>query len=146
MKHWAEKYIGTPWVLGETDCWNFFRMVMRTHYHILTPDINMEDYSPSKAPSIFKATWNGEEQHRENWQKVEPEEGETLRDGDAVLMRVGQHPCHIGIWLQDKDPNLEPGILHSIEGSGVCFTTLERLRMLRWNVDSYWRHISRDER
>lgn len=123
--HWAAQYIGTPWVAGESDCWNFARRVWAEQFGVSVPEIPWDgdprDQIAAFAGSAERALW---------LEVLRP------REGDAVLMARGRYPCHIGIWLGTG------GILHSIEAQGVIFTRRPDLTRLGYRITGYyWREM-----
>ena len=127
MTHWAEAHIGMPWVAGHSDCWSFARRVWRERFGIEVPALGVD---PGDLRGVRRAFHEGVEGG--DWQMVE-----VPTEGDAVLMGRSSRPCHVGIWVS-PDPD-EAGVLHSVEGSGVIFTTPARLGPLGWRILGFYR-------
>lgn len=121
--HWAGRYIGTPWVAGETDCWNFARRVWFERFGLDVPAVPAD---PSDPRAVRQALTGSSE--RRAWEEVA-----RPCEGDAVLMARGQRPCHVGIWIWPG------GILHSVEAAGVIFTTPDRLAGLGYRILGHYR-------
>ena len=111
MTHFANKYIGCPWVAGAQgpdsfDCWGFVRFVLLHEYGYNVPPVN-----------------------------INPDNVDKPQDGDVVLMRQAKNPVHAGLWL-DIDGG---GILHCVRGSGVVFQNIASLNLSGWFIDSFYR-------
>lgn len=127
MTHWAAEYLGTPWVPGVSDCWSFARGVWAERFGW---QVQAADIDPSDARAVRQALAGD----RAGWVPVvEPQ------DGDAVLMAMGLRPCHVGIWVA-ADP--APGVLHSVERSGVIFTPPHRLHQLGYRIVDMYRRAA----
>lgn len=130
---WPCKYIGLRYEKGAQgptsfDCWHFFRHVMQQEFAIAVPavpEINQNDLR-----AMVKAFHVDPE--RERWRAVT-----HPLEGDAVLMSHNTRPHHIGIWSEADGG----AVLHCLEGSGVVFTGLQRLRLFGFNVTGYYRHL-----
>ena len=128
--HWAEHYIGRPWVSGESgpaafDCWGLVRAVYADHYGLFLPAVDVDAASPL---AVRRALSGGAE--RDRWYLVH-----LPADGDVVLMGHAQHPHHVGLWL-DCDGG---GILHSVRGAGVVFSARPALAASGWNIHGFYR-------
>ena len=122
MTHWAEKYIGTPWVAGDSDCWNLSRRVWAEHFGHVVPVVAVDHASQlATRRAIRDADLSG-------WTQVQ-----TPQEGDAVLMARAEAPCHVGIWLDFG------AVLHSIEGAGVICTPQRRLRDIGYRITAFYR-------
>ena len=130
MTHFANKYIGRPWVAGAQgpdsfDCWGFVRYVLKYEYGHDVPQVNvnaeclrdvLHAFRTDLAFQAFKAV-------------------EKPQDGDVVLMRQSKNPVHAGLWL-DVDGG---GVLHCVRDSGVVFQNVRSLNMCGWYLNSYYR-------
>ena len=128
--HWAEKYVGRPWVAGGRgpdafDCWGLFRWIQRHHYGCEVPEV------PVDAGDLrgIVQTFNGHPERR-RWERVH-----VPCDGDGVLMRRSRHPVHVGIWL-DVDGG---GVLHCAQGIGVVFQKSADLVLGGWRIEGFYR-------
>jgi cell wall-associated NlpC family hydrolase len=124
--HWATPYIGLPWVAGHSDCWSFARRVWRERFNWVVPVLSVD---PEDARAGRRAL------------SVDPAEVGWAHvvhpvEGDAVLMARGARPCHVGIWIA---PESGPGVLHSVERTGVVFTGLDRLAGLGYRACGFYR-------
>lgn len=111
-EHWAIPYIGLPWDPVVHHCWGLCRKVWREQFGWMVPEVEIDGASPYAARKALAGGYNG-------WIRVE-----TPVEGDAVLMALGLHPCHVGIWIA---PAPEASVLHSVEGAGTIFNTRSRL-------------------
>jgi cell wall-associated NlpC family hydrolase len=109
--HWAMAYLGTPWVAGETDCWNFARRVWRERFGRDVPPVGVDVASPLDTRRALRDLMHAE------WLPTD-----APQEGDAVVMARGTAPCHVGVYLAGGS------ILHSIEGAGVICTPPGRLQ------------------
>ena len=62
-----------------------------------------------------------------SWEAIE-----APQEGAAVLMAHNRNPNHVGLWVGG-------GILHSVQGAGVIYTTPLMLRHSGWNVLGHYR-------
>lgn len=123
MSHWAEQYVGRPWVAGAQgpdafDCWAFFRHVQAAHFGIAVPPVEVEDYD--NAAALVALLGNHPERGR--WARVT-----APTDGDGVIIH---RPLHVGVWLAVDGG----GVLHCVRGAGVVFTP-----DARWAVSGFGR-------
>ena len=94
MSHFANKYIGLPWVAGAQgpnsfDCWGFARYVLKAEYGHDVPQVTTNPDNLRDVLHAFK--------HDLAFQAFY--EVPELQDGDVVLMRQAKNPVHAGIWL-----------------------------------------------
>ncbi len=130
MPHFANKYIGLPWVAGQQgpdsfDCWGFVRYVLKEEYGYDVPCVNV---NPECLRDVLVA-------FRTDLAFTAFEEVDAPQDGDVVLMRQAKHPVHAGLWL-DIDGG---GVLHSVRGNGVVFQNVISLNATGWFLDSFYR-------
>jgi cell wall-associated NlpC family hydrolase len=131
MTHWAERYIGIPWVNGATgpdefDCWGFVRHVQRERFGRELPPIKVDADSIRDVARAF-----GSHDERASWMQVE-----RPIEGDCVLMAHAKYPSHVGLWVEVDGG----GVLHCIRGPGVVFNSLSALRHFGWGrIDIYRR-------
>jgi hypothetical protein len=129
MTHWAEKFIGMPWVNGAQgpdsfDCWGFVRHVYRVERGI---DLPILEIDADKPLAIRHAIAN--EKTRTTWLPVD---FTALDDFDVVLLSKAQHPDHVGVWTNGA-------LLHCIRELGVCYQTRQSLYRSGWNIVSCYR-------
>lgn len=108
--------IGHPWASGAEgpeafDCWGLVRAFYR---EVRGVTLAVVDVDATRAISVAHA-FTGHEALGA-WEKIE-----HPADGSAVLMARGRTPNHVGLWLGG-------GILHSMQGAGVIYTTPLMLR------------------
>lgn len=131
MMHWANHYLGLPWVSGGTgpdefDCWGFVRHIMREHFNHEVPVIDVDATNLRSVLTAFR-------QHPELERYEVHQDNPQL--GDVVLMRHTKHPTHCGIWI-DADGG---GVLHCSRGSGVVFQSLQSLKNTGWSGVVFYR-------
>ncbi len=122
--HWSAEYIGQPWTADDAHCWAFARRVWRERFGLVVPEIEVDGASALAARRAFVRGQSG-------WQEVS-----VPVEGDAVVMAKGQHPCHVGIWVQ---PEPMAGVLHAIERMGVIFSPAPCLGGLGYRVTGFYR-------
>lgn len=104
------------------NCWGLLYYVQRHYFKTNMPIAPIGDSQACK--ELFdKKIYSGD------WAKVERPE-----HGCGALMRGGEEP-HVGIYL-DLDAG---GILHAMEGAGVIWTPIRRLRALNFGRTTYYR-------
>lgn len=121
MTYWAMKYLGLPWVAGESDCWNFARRVWREQFGRDVPPVLVDVASALDTRRALR-----EQMHAE-WIKTD-----APREGDAVLMALGAMPCHVGVYLAGGS------ILHSVEGAGVVCTPPNGIARVGYQITGYY--------
>jgi cell wall-associated NlpC family hydrolase len=124
VSHWAAGYVGTPWVAGESDCWSLARRIWRERFGWDVPPLAVDAASAldTRRAGAAASSFIG-------WIEVA-----DPREGDAVLMAMGRHPCHVGIYVDGGR------VLHAVEGAGAVCTPLGRLRDMGYRAVGYWRH------
>lgn len=130
MTHFANKYIGRPWVAGAQgpdsfDCWGFVRYVLKHEYGFNVPQVNVNAECLRDVLHAFRTDLAFQ---------AFKEVGKP-QDSDVVLMRQSKNPVHAGIWL-DVDGG---GVLHCVRDSGVVFQNVRSLNTCGWYLDSYYR-------
>ena len=58
MQHWAEKYIGKPWVNGEYDCWGLVRDVYKNELGVELSPIVTDATNITNAIAVFNHVGN----------------------------------------------------------------------------------------
>ena len=130
MTHFANKYIGLPYVAGAQgaesfDCWSFVRYVLKHEYGLDVPPVNI---NPNNLRDVLHA-------FKDDLAFQAFEEIPQPYDGDVVLMRQAKNPVHAGLWI-DVDGG---GVLHCVCGSGVVSQNIQSLNACGWFLDSYYR-------
>jgi cell wall-associated NlpC family hydrolase len=120
--HWAADLIGAPYERGAQgpdawDCWSLTRHVFAARYGIVMPVIAIDDASADNVRAIRQAA------HASGWR---PAHDDKPRDGDVALMRNLLGERHVGV-IVEADGAL--GLLHAVQGPGVCFEALAAVRM-----------------
>lgn len=129
MTHWAEPYLGTPWVAGTSDCWHFARRVWAERFGWDVPPVPVDAADPRAARRAFAVGYEGT-----GWAPVTGVCAPA--EGNAVLMAKGRWPCHVGVLVDLPEG---PAVLHCVEGSGVIVTPLSRLGDLGFRVAGIYR-------
>lgn len=130
VTHFANKYIGRPWVAGAQgpdsfDCWGFVCYVLKHEYGHDVPQVNVNAECLRDVLHTFRTDLA--------FQAFK--EVEKPQDSDVVLMRQSKNPVHAGLWL-DIDGG---GVLHCVRDSGVVFQNVHSLNTCGWYLDSYYR-------
>lgn len=128
-RHWAEVYIGEPWINGAHDCWGFFRTVQRDRFGVVVPVVDIDATNRLLVAQAFR-----DHEERAHWQQVE-----TPVEGDAVLMAHARWPAHVGVWVEADGG----GVLHCIPGAGVVFSRPAQLVAAGWSQSTFYRHRDR---
>lgn len=123
--HWAENYIGHPWVSGasgpeEFDCYGVVRAVYRDRLGIDIPLLNVDAH---KSMCVARAM---RDYDYSDWIEIPSPEKEF----DVVEMSQAKHPHHVGVYLHIDGG----GVLTSLEGIGVVFQSLRSLAPHGWNI------------
>ena len=135
-QHWAQKYIGTPWVFGGRkpgtglDCWGLFKLVQAAQFGVEVPEIELEEFNIEKIAREFRS-----HPEYDNWREVE-----LANEGDAVLLTSGKYPNHVGTWIRDGE---RAGVLHTVESHGCIFSTFQQLRLAGWKLSSVYQRKKR---
>ncbi len=137
MSHWANQYVGLPWENGAEgpdayNCWGLVREVQRRRFGLDLPAV---DVDAADLRAIMREFRDNAE--HENW--VELGHSDQRQEGDVVLLAHARRPSHVGLWV-DADGG---GVLHSVEGAGVVFSTLVSLRHNGWGNLKFYRHRGR---
>lgn len=130
MTHWAARYIGTPWVAGESDCWHFACRVWIERFGWTVPPVPTCATDPRAARRAF-----AEAPQATGWVPVAGDPGE----GDGVLMAKGRYPCHVGVAVALPEG---AAVLHSVESAGVIVTPMSRLADLGFRVVGLYRRAA----
>jgi cell wall-associated NlpC family hydrolase len=123
MSHWADQYVGLPWIAGERDCWSFFRQVQAAHFGRQVPAIDVDALNRLESTRTF-----ADHAERAEWAEVQ-----APQEGDAVLMARSRHPSHIGVWVNG-------GVLHAVQGVGVVWQRLAQIKLDGWQRITHYRH------
>lgn len=130
MQHWANNYVGKPWVSGgrgpeSFDCWGLLVWVYAHHYGRTLPEYAHHDATSQDGNRrLFQ-------REKADWQEVL-----AYKDGDAVAISAGKRFHHVGVYL-DTDGGL---ILHACQGKGVLAQTPAGLRTFGLNNLKFYRH------
>ena len=127
--HFAENYIGLPWVAGgrgarEFDCWGLVLWVQKHYYG---REVSLIPVDPHNYYELIHAFSHHPE--RKRWDLVD-----NPSDGDVVLMKRHHYPIHAGIWI-DVDGG---GVLHALEGVGVVFQKTIDLALHGLQIEGFY--------
>ena len=123
----ADSLVGKPYEAGSYgpdsfNCWGLLYYAQRNYFGVKMPKAPIGD--ADKCRLMFES----------RIQSGQWSETAQPKHGDGALMRGGTDP-HVGIYLEFDGG----GILHSMEGVGVIFTTLDQLRTLGFARTKYYR-------
>ena len=122
--HWAESYIGRPYVEGRHDCADFVVAVMRERFgrELGAPGHGAGTRAWDRQIAALKGVYAVHVAPEARGTMGAPEAGGTMgtpREGDGVLMAAAarRHSLghHIGIWCAVAG---EPYVLHCLKGVG----------------------------
>lgn len=119
--------IGKPWTNGGNgpesyDCWGLVRAYYQQVRGTWLPVVDVDATRSLAVAHAFAG-------HAElgNWEQVE-----SPKEGCAVLMARGRMPNHVGLWLGG-------GVLHSVQGAGVIYTTALMIRHSGFSILGHYR-------
>ena len=131
--HWAESYIGRPYVEGRHDCADFVVAVMREHFgrELALPAHGAGTRAWDRQIAALKGVYAVHVAPEARGSTVAPEARGTMgtpREGDGVLMAAAarRHSVghHIGVWCAVAG---EPYVLHCLKGVGSILHPLRDL-------------------
>lgn len=128
MQHWAEKYIGKPWINGEYDCWGLIREVYKNELGVELSPIVTDATSLREVLLEFRKSIN--------YNKLSPDN--KLLDKHITVLTQNKYPCHVGVYA-DVDGG---GVLHNMQGVGVIFQKLPDLKMNGWQILEIWKNAT----
>lgn len=141
--HWAEQYIGRPWVSGARgpllfDCWGLLWWVYKHHYGIELPEfvgIDANDHL-----TVLRVMREQAREHNAGTRWGKWQRAASPGDGDAVAMACIDSFTHVGIWLELPEGG---HILHCTAGSGVSLSSEQQLRQLGFSNIQFYHHAAR---
>ena len=114
--HWAESYIGRPYVEGRHDCADFVAAVMRERFG---RELALPAHGAARSRAPSGANTRAWDRQIAALKGVYARRTATPREGDGVLMAAAarRHSLghHIGIWCAVGG---EPYVLHCLKGVG----------------------------
>ena len=126
--HWAEAYIGRPWIAGEHDCADFVVAVLREQFEIAL-DL------PAHAESV-----RGWDRQIAAMRADYAEPTDAPQDGDGVLMRARGarrlRRYHLGLWA---DVGGEAHVLHCQEAAGSILHPIRDLALRALELEGIYR-------
>jgi len=130
MSHWAADLIGRPYSKGGEpgayNCWSLVRHVFETRHGITMPIVAVADALADNVAAIKRAAAVS------GWRPADP----PARDGDIVLMLNLLGERHVGVMAA---ANGGLGLLHAVQGAGVCWQTLEEVARHGFREFAFWR-------
>lgn len=114
--HWAEQYIGQPYITNEADC---ARLVTKVRSEVFKLPV------PSDVEVHRAASRLGRAAQMSDLVALYTEPVSDPKEGDVVLMLCRNRPSHVGVYC---DVNGEPSVLHAMENAGMV--VLHRIRDL----------------
>ena len=141
-QHWAEAWLGRPWVAGEHDCADFVVAVLRGQF-------GREIALPAHAAPEARGSAGARERATSvrGWDRqIATLKGDFAlpttapQDGDGVLMYARgarrQRCYHIGLWA---DVDGVPYVLHCQEAAGSICHPLRDLRQRALELEGVYR-------
>ncbi len=121
MRHWADPYIGEPYIPNEADC---ARLYCRVSHEVFGRSI------PGGAEINRASSRLGRAAQMADVVRALGNPTESPCEGDAVIMFCAGRPSHIGVYcLVDG----EPCVLHAMENAGMavrhCLRDLPRFAL-----------------
>jgi cell wall-associated NlpC family hydrolase len=127
-----DRFVGIPYAdKGRTidgcDCWGLLRIVYRHFVIAELPSYSDQYVTAEDRVALARLIAN----ELDPWEEIEPGSERSL---DAVLMREGRFPRHVGIVT-------EPGKLLHVSSDGIC-SVIERYRdgQLKNRVVGFYRY------
>jgi hypothetical protein len=105
--HWAENYIGQPYITNEADC---ARLVTRVRNEVFNLPV------PSDVEVHRAASRLGRAAQMSDLVALYTEPSKTPTEGDVVLMLCRGRPSHVGVYCIVDN---EPCVLHAMENAGM---------------------------
>lgn len=133
--HWAEHYVGKPYVSGAMgpdafNCWGLACMVEHLHFGRTLPElvIDVDGLTPRQLILLLR-----DHPGRDGWSEVH-----IPQDGDLVAMGRLNDEAHIGVWA-DIDGG---AVIHAIAGMGVCKHSRLHIRLMAYNLVRFYRPVA----
>jgi cell wall-associated NlpC family hydrolase len=127
MPHWAEAYVGMPFVLGEYDCASLAVQVRREVFKRPVPD-GLERERAASTLGRCRQMADGMADYGVRTT--------TPAEGDLVLMRCLGRPSHVGVYCVVDG---EPTVLHALRKPGMAMlTSIRRLPAINLALEGYY--------
>ena len=136
-QHWAEAWLGRPWIAGEHDCADFVADVLRGQFG-RTLDLPVHAASGSGAPT--GATVRGWDRQIASLRADYAVPTISPQDGDGVLMvamgarRLRRY--HLGLWAGIGGV---AHVLHCQDGAGSILHPIRDLRLRALELEGIYR-------
>jgi hypothetical protein len=132
------KYVGIKWKkLGSSftegvDCWGFLRLFYSKEFNLDIPGdyhtlLNPDSIDFSRREKVEMIRSFEEGKKSSVWERIDSPE-----DNCAVAMSCGTKIHHVGVWLNG-------GCLHAVEGMGVIFNDIKRLKQNWYSKLEFYR-------
>lgn len=120
-------YLGKAWANGACgpdsyDCWGLVRAIYKNEKNVDIPIVNVDALKPLAVRHAFESS-----SEYKNWREVK-----DYQNFDVLLLSQATRTHHVGVWFNDK-------LLHSVEGSGVIWQSLQSLKTHGWKIISAYR-------
>ena len=139
LQHWAEAYIGRPWIAGEHDCADFVVAVLREQFGLALdlPAHDPDDGTRGRATSV--RAWDRQiAAMRADYAAPT----DAPQDGDGVLMRARGarriRRYHLGLWA---DVGGEAHVLHCQDGAGSILHPVRDLALRALELEGIYRWL-----
>ena len=140
--HWAEQYIGRPWVSGARgplafDCWGLVWYIYKHHFGITLPLFSGAPANDHR--EVLRVMREQQKQHNmgehwSDWSQVP-----APADGDAVAMAGTDSFSHVGVWLALSEGG---SVLHCASGRGVMLSTVSQLGQMGFSKINFYHHAA----
>ena len=139
LQHWAEAYIGRPWIAGKHDCADFVVAVLRQQFG---RELDLPAHAESQSRAPTGATVRGWDRQIAALRADYAEPTDTPQDGDGVLMRARGarrlRRYHLGLWA---DVGGEAHVLHCQEAAGSILHPIRDLALRALELEGVYRWL-----
>lgn len=128
MAHWADLYIGQPYIVGQADCARLLSCVRREVFKLPVPD----EVEVQRAASRL-----GRAAQLADLVGIYGYATDNPKEGDAVLMLCAGRLSHIGVFCVVDH---EPCVLHAMENAGmVVLHKIREIEKYFLKVEGYYK-------
>lgn len=133
MIHWAEKYLGIPWLSGGRnaseglDCWGLLCHIYKCEFNIDIPAYNVPVGTLAKPETIATG-----ELDNSCWFEVK-----DPASSDVVILGNSNRFTHVGVYVEIPDA----AIIHSAKNCLSCIVTLRILTRYGYTRHKFYRHV-----
>jgi cell wall-associated NlpC family hydrolase len=131
------KYVGIPFLeRGRSstgcDCWGLIRLILLQEFSLFIPSLCHLYLTTSDVRKIEQVYRDAPE--RNYWRRIETRDANP---GDLIVLRLGGHACHFGVYIGDMR------FIHTHAGIDSCIESLDSIRW-RTKIVEVLRHRSID--